>query len=246
MPPSLRSIPSSTVALAALIALLSFIVIGVAIWARPSSGVEHTTEPFPSKSVGLVDSFGEDERDDLGRAENGTPWEIVSGSWSTDGGEATVSAPDSGPSMAVADLGAGPSTIQVTMAETAGGAGLLFRYSNPFNHWALIGAPKFATWTLQRVVDGERTDIASISPAAVEAGTTVAVSDDGETIRVFIDGVEVASERDVRLARETKVGLIASDGDSTARFDDIVAVVTAEPSAAATTTDDAEDGAGGG
>jgi hypothetical protein len=173
----------------------------------------------PPTSV-IVDSFGRPNRVGLGPAETGGRWASVSGSWTTAAGKARLQKPAAkGPNIAVVDVQAPNGLVQATVGHVGAGSGIVFRYANPFNHWALVAAPRFATWSLQRVIDGERTAVRRIGPASTADGTSILIRNGSDTIEVIIDGRLVATVRDRNLNDATRSGLFVAEGVTDASFD---------------------------
>jgi hypothetical protein len=191
-----------------------------------------------SASSILVERFDED----VFEAAASSPWALARGSWTVAAGEArTVDAAGLGedraelPWIALVELGSPDAAMQLKLATSADGAGMVFRYLGPSNHWAIVAAPTFGTWNLIRVRDGVEELVANVGSVNAGDGATIGVLLDGDRIFVTVDGTITHVEVDATHASGTQAGLWA--GTSTARnarWDDFVAV------AAASTPVDAE------
>lgn len=209
--------------------------------ARPAP--PSTTIPAPSPGpagLGARDAFDRpDGGTGLGEAESGQRWVEIAGTWGVVEGEAHVTAPASGRrSIAVVETGSSDGTVQATMTAPAGGAGIVFRYHDPFNYWLAIAAPKVATWNVLKVVDGTLTRVGNVGLAATTAGTTISVDLSGRRIELFINGRHRLSIDDRDLMGASRAGLVVAPETATvSRWDGFVAVARArQPSAPSTTT----------
>lgn len=173
-----------------------------------------------------IDTFSHSEGGKgLGVTENGRAWAVLSGTWSVADGTARVEGGAGGPRVALLDIGGGDQYVAVTMKAAPAGSGIVFRFAGPGNFWSLTAAPAAGTWSLTKVVNGQRSNPTSIGPQPSSPGTEVAVRCDGSRIRIYINGAEAKSLNDPDLRDATRVGLIAAPKSAAnARFDDIVAV----------------------
>jgi hypothetical protein len=154
------------------------------------------------------------------------PLRVESGTWAVVEGQLTTGdIPNLLPYFLIADAGSPEGLRQVTLPQTANGAGLAFRFVNRRNHFKLTAAPNFATWALAKVVRGEETPLGNVGVAEAGAGTTIGVLLSGETITITVNGRPVRSLDDPDLADATGMGIIAEGGESAiARFDDMVVI----------------------
>ena len=184
---------------------------------------------FPT--LGLFDSFSRADSDELGITESGQKWAEVAGAWSIESRSAAVSEPNSaGPSIAVANTRATRGVVQATMASVERGAGLVFRYTNPFNYWAMTAAPESGTWSISQVSKGESTAVGSLGPTRVDDNTTIAIRFDEYSMDFVVDGTKVTSIIAPDLLGGTYAGLIArGPGTVDARWANFVALALSEP-----------------
>ncbi len=122
-------------------------------------------------------------------ARNDLQWKVVSGGFSisveglltgklTTGDSAIAVIPDGGPVDSAA----------VTFNEIATGSGLLFRYKDTQNYWALVVSPTFGTWVLNRVVAGKTT---RVTTTGFRGGKVVEVVMIGNTIQLWVGACSV-------------------------------------------------------
>ncbi len=126
-------------------------------------------------------------------------------------------------SMALTNPEASDVTVLATVANAPQGAGVVFRFQDVFNHWSLISAPDFGTWNLVQVVNGEPAFSQGIGLSSNTAGTDIAISVDGPSIRIFVDGNPALALVDPTFQQATTVGLVGLNG-SGAAFDEFTVV----------------------
>jgi len=147
----------------------------------------------------------------------------------TPAGSAQVMAtPPGETSMALTNPGSGDVTILSTVTNAPPTSGIVFRFQDVFNHWSLHAAPDFGTWNLVQVADGAIAYSNSVGLSSTEPGTTIAISLDGPSIRVFVDGNPVLALVDQTFQQATTVGLVALNG-SGAAFDEFTVVTNDLP-----------------
>lgn len=207
--------------------------------------------PFPSGDVNrtgywgfvnlepiTIDTF--DRRDDprsLGSAGTGQVWETPAGTWGiVDQSAVTDGGSGNDPSLAVVPRGTGDGLTEVTMTVVEDGAGLVFRYLDPENYWAVTANPSVGSWSVTRVIDGEDELVGELTGPTVNA-TTVSVVQDGSSLRFLLEGQEYLAVTDGALAEQLQGGLIASPGSQgDARWDRYLVMQFGDDEAAATTT----------
>lgn len=157
----------------------------------------------------------------LGATPGGAPWRAVTGTWGVLDEAAYVSAPTGGTSLAVLEPGRPPAAAQVRAAAVTSQAGLVFRYQDRANYWALVALPHYGTWAVLRVVGGKQDVVANTGVVPTSAGTLVGVVLHGPVVDVAINGRVVRTLADPALVGATGVGL-ATGGTSAgqARFTD--------------------------
>jgi peptidoglycan/LPS O-acetylase OafA/YrhL len=147
-------------------------------------------------------------------------WQVVSGTWTVDDGRAAT-APGGGPAarIALAPQTTNDGLVEVNLDVPAVGAGLVFRYANPSNFWAITADPDTLTWSVVQRVDGADTAVTSfVAPVFHQVTVTVTLS--GETIRFLVNGVERGRVLDPAPLTLLRSGLIELGSESgTARWD---------------------------
>lgn len=198
----------------ALLVLVAGVVVAWSVFDDDDAGIvvvgpTVTTEPVPT--VGVRDDFERPDATELGTSSSGDPWSEISGAWGIDAGTAQVLEPAATAtrSLAIVDMGEPDGSVSATMSAAANGWGLVFRYRGKFNYWIVSAAPKFATYNVQKVVDGELVTVGSLGLAPVGDGAVVRVELRGNSIEVFVDDVLAGNFEDPHLAGATLVGLSA-------------------------------------
>ncbi len=181
--------------------------------------------------TGVSDSFDRpDDPSSLGTSPTGMMWRADAGTWGIVGGQAAPLVPAPGHSFAVVPLGNSDGAVQVQMAKVADGAGLVFRYQDPRNYWAVTAAPYYATWVVSRTVDARTQVVANTGLSATHDGTTLAVRMTGDVIDVAVEAGVRKTISDGALLHSSMVGLMVSGISSTApRFDDFEMAAVASP-----------------
>lgn len=158
----------------------------------------------------------------LGAAPRAGAWEAAGGIWGVARHRAYVAgAASEGANIAVLDLSPGPSAVEVRMAHAAQGAGLVFRYQDPQDYWAVLDVPAYATWSIIKVTKGRATGAGDTGLSPVGDGTTIGVRLLGPRIQVALGTKVVRTIVDPSLDRAGMAGLIAEGGAATAaRFSD--------------------------
>ncbi len=107
----------------------------------------------------------------------------------------------------------------VTFNEIATGSGLLFRYKDTQNYWALVASPTFGTWVLNRVVAGKTT---RVTTTGFRGGKVVEVVMIGNTIQLWVGGLLSTTVRDATLSDATIVGIKVDRKGAAAALDEII------------------------
>lgn len=158
--------------------------------------------------VGSIDSFSRpDDPTGLASVPGGPPWTTAGGTWGIGDCQAYLARPDPNATLVVVDTGQGGGAVEVRLPTVVEGAGLVFRYRSPLEHWAVVAVHGYVTWAVVKVVGGSEEVVADTGLSSLEAGTTVAVRLDGFTIEVAIDGRLVQTITDPTLADATQAGL---------------------------------------
>jgi hypothetical protein len=152
-------------------------------------------------------------------------WVSASAGWAVADGQVAIADVGASPVLAVTDLGWSDGAFSVSFPVVAEGAGLVFRYVDVGNYWVVRAAPAYATWNLERVVDGEVTVVGNTGLSAVDAATSVGVVAAGDAIVVLVNGRPLARTTDPTHATGTWMGFYATGVPaSAARWDDLLAL----------------------
>ncbi|MDQ3352904.1 MAG: hypothetical protein M3507_00155 [Actinomycetota bacterium] len=206
---------------------------------EPTIEQETTAPPDLRELVqvsGTVDSFTRpNDPATLSSVPGGPPWSAEAGTWGIGEGQAYLSGPVPDANLVVVDLGQGDGAVSVRLGSVVSGAGLVFRYRSPLDHWAVVAVPGYATWAVVKVVDGTEEVVGNTGLSSVVDGTTVAVRLRGPTIEIAIDERLAQTITDETLADATRAGLRVTSRSgvdaAAARFDDfVIAPAAALPS----------------
>ena len=112
----------------------------------------------------------------------------------------------------------------VRLKATGGGrtAGVVWRYQDPLNHYAVFLDLTRQRLALYRVSSGNRIRLESEDDLQLDpdAWHTLRVLQDEGEIRIYLGGIRVMTERDRQPRVSGAIG-VASSGDTTALFDDV-------------------------
>lgn len=195
--------------------------------ADDTANVATFDDPEVVQVVGVLDSFARPDDDNaLGVVPSGPPWSNDTGGWGIAGEQAYVPSPAAGRSHAVVDRGQGNGAVQVELSRVVHGAGLLFRYQDPQNYWAVVVAPSYATWAVVKVVEGIEETVGNTGLSPIADGTTVGVRMTDSIVDIVLDERVATTIVDDTLRDAGKVGLTAHSmpgiDAAAARFDDFV------------------------
>lgn len=248
-----RGLVVGGVVLAALVAVVLVRII-VVLWSEdttqveapgsegaPASGAPLDSEPpLASPSAGEVVQVGgtldaferPNQATGLGTMPEGPAWFADTGTWGISDGQAYLSAPANGRNHAVVDLGQAYGAVQATLPKVVNGAGLVFRYRNPFDYWAVVAVPAYATWAVVRVQGSQEEVVANTGLSPIDDGTRVAVRLDGDDIDIVLDTQVVRTITEAVVGTATKVGMTAQAlpgiDAASARFDDFAVALTSD------------------
>jgi hypothetical protein len=234
---------------AALVALVIALFAGIAVVGivvgkrRPAT----TANAKPSSSAalrsdynGLQPVFDDFNRPDssasLGSTPTGTQWHAVKGTWGIKGGSAYIAkAADHGRSMAVLPGRTGDGVLTLTFPAVAADAGLLFRYANPFNYWAVVAVPKYGTFNVLKVVNGKLHKLGGLEQSGARNGTSVSVHMSGSVLDFYVDGVLRRTVHDDDLETASSCGFAAGGKQArTVRWDNFDFVPERKPATSTT------------
>ncbi len=160
----------------------------------------------------VFDDFVRNDAAQLGEIVSGeTPWSTVGTEFSVGDGQAMIGAGADGErGIAIVDTGWSDATIGATVATAPVGTGLVFRFVDIFNYWALTAAPDFGTWNLVLVVDGETIRSEATGLSSTDPGVRLSIRLEGPEIQIFVDGSPMLTIIDPSFETATSAGLISS------------------------------------
>jgi hypothetical protein len=231
----------ATVVVVVLVLLLTGVLLSLATRSKGSGSGSatntKTTVPERGPNTAIYDRFDRsDVKNDIGKAETGQTWQTGGSKWSIEGNTARMETTDPPHGItAVINLGSPDGRVQVTIPTMDNGAGLVFRYQNAFNYWQVTAAPKFATWSIRKIVAGQSLPVGNSGLSAAGDGTTIAATFSADRISIQVNGKDVFSVIDTDLEDASFVGMVGNAGnDPKARFDNFVAEKTLRPVVAST------------
>ena len=162
-----------------------------------------------------------------GQAPSGLQWSTIGTEFFLDGGLATIgSGDDDAVGIAIIDTGWSNANIGATLDQAPAGTGLVFRFRDIDNYWALTSNPAAGTWTLTLVVDGETVLSEAIGLTSVDPGARVSILAQGAEIQTFVNGEPLLRVVDPHFELATAVGII-STGSTDGSFSDFFAIEAA-------------------
>src|SRR5205085_9207615 len=132
------------------------------------------------------DDFERSATGSLGSTPTGQRWQVASGSWVIQRGEAVLeSQPSLKPSIATIDTGRSEGWVQVTTSALPTGTGLVFHYRELRNYVRITAVPQFATLNVIKVVGGRETRVGGTGLTTFGNGSTIGVRLRGDRATVF-------------------------------------------------------------
>lgn len=165
------------------------------------------------------DSFQRPPQAGLGTATSGQTWEVLGGSWSIANNDATAG-PAPTLSFAVVRVDPGtPINARATPLGETDHAGIAFRCQDAQNCWWIEAVRGYATWNINKIVNGRVTLVDNVGPAGTDPGSIVAVHTNGSRITVAVNGIIRREITDPDLRDATGVGLVrGAKGTNPVRF----------------------------
>jgi hypothetical protein len=206
--------------------IVAFVVLAVAgvVIGRASPPRTDGTRPLiASSNAEVADEFNRTDGTSLGQPPK-AHWVVDKGEWGIRDGAAYVVSPPGDPALAVVETDGPDGVVQVTMATSVNDCGLLFRYRDTANYWALTAVPGYATWNLERVIEGNSVIVANTGLSPTKSGTVLAVRMRGDLLELFVDGKLQKQVKDTAFQTESRVGLIGrGPAVAQARWDGLLA-----------------------
>jgi hypothetical protein len=247
---SLVSRPVKVPLATALAILLISGVLGAAMMysLRPAKIGKESVEVSTRLKGAVVDTFSiPTGKEGLTLTANGRPWAGNTSSFKVESGQLSAASESSSPTARVAlvDTGAVHHIVSATFSKVRVGSGVVFRYKGPNNYWSLTAAPGAGTWTLTKVINGEKVNPVLLGTAPVADGTQVMVRAEGNRLFFYFDGTQFNTLNDGDLSDGSRVGLIFAGSDATeVRVDDFAALPTRQLGKKLPTTPEAPNAAG--
>lgn len=166
---------------------------------------------FAGITPAVVDTFDRADADDLGSADTGEEWSTASGSWAVVNEQAASTDARARPAIAVIEGGTANRLTEASMMVVESGAGIVFRYRDPQNYWAMTADPEVGSWIITRVADGQDSVIAEVAGATAD-GTAIGVAQRGPELQILVDGQERTRITDPTLSGQARSGLISPAG----------------------------------
>jgi hypothetical protein len=155
----------------------------------------------------------------------GSPWSALVGVWGINGNAAyPVSGVGSSTSVAAVDGGLADGKVTATMAAAAVAGnehGIAFRVVDASNFCALVQTTTFGGWVLRAVVAGSTVSSTFVF-ASYAAGTVIRLDLSGSSVAIRANGTLISTVTLPYNLEATKVGFVAPNGSSVARWDSIV------------------------
>ncbi len=148
--------------------------------------------------------------------QSGREWRAVAGTWVIYGGRLALDRPDAQSSVLVTNADSSNYTVTAAMVVVAQGVGLVFRYSDTSNYWAITEVPDVQTWRIVRVLHGTATELTNTGPGTcclADTHVSVSTGRDG-TVAVSLNDVLARTLVDLALVGERGTGDIATGSDA--------------------------------
>lgn len=171
----------------------------------------------PASSPLVSDTFDRaDNATTLGNAETGQTW-LYTGVWGIDTNAAEMQSGSGTVLHSYVESGISDGTVSVKFLELNNENRLVFRLQDATNY--LTVHARASDYAIKKVVSGTTTTLQTIAQQPV-AGDIVKVELNGSTVKVFVNGVEIASRTETTFQAATKHGFATYGGVSPkTRFD---------------------------
>jgi len=163
-------------------------------------------------------------------------WDQIVGTWVIEGSRARLESSETDSesnNLLIVDTGTTDYTIRAALDIASTSSGLIFRYQDPRNYWALEAIRYYGLWRVYRIVDGVRTDLATFEePICCREGVLLSASttNSGDVV-LGIDSAVLWRTTDPLLADSTAAGLFSRGDDATDAHFSSVEVLEAVPDA---------------
>ncbi len=159
-----------------------------------------------------------------GEAPSGARWNTIGTLFTLADGRASISISEEDETgIAIIDTGWSDANIGATVESAPAGTGLVFRFRDIDNYWALTSVPVAGTWNLLLVVDGDVALSEPVGLASVRPGARISVLMQGPEIQTFVNGDPLLRIINPHFETATAAGLI-SPGSSGGSFSDFFAI----------------------
>jgi hypothetical protein len=187
---------------------------------KPQYAVRSGPQPglLSHRAPAVDDDFSRATSGDLGRAPTGQRWVSIAGLWSAHLGSADVRPTVGRLQLATLDAGFSNGTVEASFGKVAQGAGAAFRCRDAQNCWWIEAVPAYATWAIERTVNGRRLGVAHLPAVGAGSGSTIDVRMHGSRIEVFLNGILRRTIDDPALQHEHGSGLVVDGGHAGATW----------------------------
>jgi hypothetical protein len=180
----------------------------------------------------VLDRFDES----FGRTLTGQSWAVEAGDWQVRDGELAaerspereVGGDDVAPgALATIDPGRADGELTVRMPNASKGSGVVFRYQDPENYWAVVAEPVRNQWWVERIVDGVAQNVYNLwGEPAVNARVRVTLAGHRLLVAVGNRRIELF---DPAPTPATAFGVVGGPEPPGTRWDDLRFTPTASP-----------------
>jgi hypothetical protein len=145
-------------------------------------------------------------------------WTAVLGSWTIVDASARVDVVNTtAPTFLVTGTESADYTQRARLDIGSLTSGLVFRYRDPANYWALGGVPSLGVWRVYKVLDGQEVEVGLFEePICCSPGVLMSVSTAGDgVVVVSVDSLLLLDIHDPEFADARHTGLYALGDDAT-------------------------------
>gem|GEM_PF-1483596 len=217
-----RSLVSAIVIVA--VVLMAIVILVISARDKPPQSANHVGQPLAVN--GRADSF--DRPDDPASLTGPASflWTVGAGTFGVAGNQAFAAPETTTRSMAVVNLGQPDGGATVRVSKVRSNAGLVFRFHDAANYWAVVAIREYASWAILHVVNGRQVVVANTGLSATSDGTMVGVRLRAGVVDIALNGTVVRTITDPTLKSATGIGITAmGPGPEVALFDDFTATV---------------------
>lgn len=178
------------------------------VYETPRVSIQYVCDTMSSAGTALYDTFNRaNTASAIGQLDSGQSWVQTAGTWGIISNQGYISA--SGASLATVAVAASTDT-QVTFQTISSGTGyLIFRFSTSTNYWRFGASAAGGALTLEKVVAGTPTTLATLTNT-LTTGMTLRVVASGDNIYLYVNSALITQVTDTFNNSATSVGMGAS------------------------------------